>query len=155
MVGGSSPVLLITVTSHNHTIHGTATFGESYITGNHISPLVPGIYDSPLLLLPSTGVLGTVGSSRLAGLAFRCTSTAASVFFKSCNCNSSIATGVGFAIIFPLNSLLAWIMKHSRFAKLSRSPMIISRYNQAFLPCTAFPSLFLSSMPSLVLPLLA
>jgi hypothetical protein len=49
------------------------------------------------------------------------------MFFKSCNCNSSIATRVGFAvrrtlfrhlvysllvqIIFSLNSMLAWIMK--------------------------------------------
>jgi serine incorporator 1/3 len=53
---------------------------------------------------------------------------AASMFFKSCNCNSSIATRVGFAvrvldtfafffflcafkIIFLLNSMLAWLMK--------------------------------------------
>ncbi|KAI6102181.1 serine incorporator/TMS membrane protein [Pisolithus sp. B1] len=33
------------------------------------------------------------------------------MFCKSCNCNSSIATRVGFAIIFILNSLLAWLMK--------------------------------------------
>lgn len=50
------------------------------------------------------------------------------MFFKSCNCNSSIATRVGFAvcnlqyeiqaladvlcqIIFCLNSLLAWLMR--------------------------------------------
>ena len=53
----------------------------------------------------------------------------ASMFFKSCNCNSSIATRVGFAVcnlclmsrgrylmsllqfIFLLNSLFAWVMK--------------------------------------------
>ncbi|CAG8578338.1 6512_t:CDS:2 [Ambispora gerdemannii] len=29
---------------------------------------------------------------------------------KSCNCNNSIATRIGFAIIFLLNSMLAWIM---------------------------------------------
>ena len=29
---------------------------------------------------------------------------------RSCNCNSSIATRIGFSIIFLLNSLLAWIM---------------------------------------------
>ncbi|KAF8920101.1 TMS membrane protein/tumor differentially expressed protein [Mucidula mucida] len=34
-----------------------------------------------------------------------------SMFFKSCNCNSSIATRVGFAFIFCLNSILAWVMK--------------------------------------------
>lgn len=33
------------------------------------------------------------------------------MFFKSCNCNSSIATRVGFAIIFALNSIFAWLMK--------------------------------------------
>ncbi|KZV90239.1 TMS membrane protein/tumor differentially expressed protein [Exidia glandulosa HHB12029] len=64
-----------------------------------------------LLSLPLAGVFGTVGSSCLAGLAFCFTSTAASMFFKSCNCNSSIATRVGFAMIFVLNSLLAWFMK--------------------------------------------
>ncbi|KAI0303642.1 serine incorporator/TMS membrane protein [Multifurca ochricompacta] len=64
-----------------------------------------------LLSLPITGVLGTVGSSCLAGLAFCFTSTAASMFVKSCNCNSSMATRIGFAIIFALNSMLAWLMK--------------------------------------------
>ncbi|EJD53006.1 TMS membrane protein/tumor differentially expressed protein [Auricularia subglabra TFB-10046 SS5] len=64
-----------------------------------------------LLSLPLAGVFGTVASSCLAGLVFCFTSTAASMFFKSCNCNSSIATRVGFAIIFSLNSMLAWIMK--------------------------------------------
>ena len=29
---------------------------------------------------------------------------------RSCNCNSSIATRIGFSIIFLLNSLLAWVM---------------------------------------------
>jgi len=29
---------------------------------------------------------------------------------KSCNCNSSVATRVGFSLIFLLNSLLAWLM---------------------------------------------
>ncbi|KAI9509838.1 serine incorporator/TMS membrane protein [Russula earlei] len=64
-----------------------------------------------LLSLPLTGVLGTIGSSCLAGLAFCFTSTAASMFCKSCNCNSSIATRIGFAMIFALNSMLAWLMK--------------------------------------------
>jgi len=64
-----------------------------------------------LLSLPLAGVFGTVASSCLAGLAFCFTSTAASMFFKSCNCNSSIATRVGFAIIFCLDSMLAWLMK--------------------------------------------
>ncbi|KAF9523557.1 serine incorporator/TMS membrane protein [Crepidotus variabilis] len=64
-----------------------------------------------LLSLPLAGGLTTVATSCVAGLAFFCTSTAASMFFKSCNCNSSIATRVGFAIIFLLNSILAWVMK--------------------------------------------
>ncbi|KAG6332287.1 hypothetical protein ID866_6804 [Astraeus odoratus] len=61
--------------------------------------------------LPFAGPLGTIATSCLGGLAFCFTSTAASMFCKSCNCNSSIATRVGFAIIFILNSLLAWLMK--------------------------------------------
>ncbi|KAH9033460.1 serine incorporator/TMS membrane protein [Lactarius hengduanensis] len=64
-----------------------------------------------LLSLPLAGVLGTVASSCLAGFAFCFTSTAASMFCKSCNCNSSIATRIGFAMIFALNSMLAWLMK--------------------------------------------
>ncbi|KAI0925844.1 hypothetical protein AcV5_008465 [Taiwanofungus camphoratus] len=64
-----------------------------------------------LLSVPLAGVFGTVGSSCIAGIAFCFTSTAASMFFKSCNCNSSIATRVGFAIIFCLNSMFAWLMK--------------------------------------------
>ncbi|KAJ3971983.1 serine incorporator/TMS membrane protein [Lentinula raphanica] len=64
-----------------------------------------------LFSLPLAGVLGTVGSSCLAGLAFCFTSTAASMFCKSCNCNSSIATRVGFALIFCVNSMLAWFMR--------------------------------------------
>ncbi|KAJ7052495.1 serine incorporator/TMS membrane protein [Mycena amicta] len=43
-----------------------------------------------------------------------------SMFFKSCNCNSSIATRVGFAIIFSLNSILAWIMKTQMVIELIR-----------------------------------
>ncbi|GAW08442.1 Membrane protein TMS1 [Lentinula edodes] len=64
-----------------------------------------------LFSLPLAGVLGSVGTSCLAGLAFCFTSTAASMFCKSCNCNSSIATRVGFAIIFCINSMLAWLMR--------------------------------------------
>ncbi|KAF9264866.1 TMS membrane protein/tumor differentially expressed protein [Marasmius fiardii PR-910] len=64
-----------------------------------------------LLSLPLIGGLGTVASSCVAGVAFCFTSHAASMFCKSCNCNSSIATRVGFAIIFCLNSMLAWLMR--------------------------------------------
>ncbi|KDN52824.1 TMS membrane protein/tumor differentially expressed protein [Tilletiaria anomala UBC 951] len=63
-----------------------------------------------LLSIPFlTGGLASIGTSCLAGLAFFCTSTAASAFFKSCNCQSSIATRVGFALIFCLDALLAWL----------------------------------------------
>ncbi|KIM39718.1 hypothetical protein M413DRAFT_446621 [Hebeloma cylindrosporum] len=71
-----------------------------------------------LLSLPLAGGLTSIATSCLAGLAFFCTSTAASMFFKSCNCNSSIATRVGFAIIFSLNSILAWVMKTDMAIKL-------------------------------------
>ncbi|KAF4571365.1 hypothetical protein EYR40_007826 [Pleurotus pulmonarius] len=71
-----------------------------------------------LLSFPIAGVFGSVASSCLAGLAFFCTSTAASMFCKSCNCNSSIATRIGFAMIFALNSMLAWLMKTDWAIKL-------------------------------------
>ncbi|KLO17246.1 TMS membrane protein tumor differentially expressed protein [Schizopora paradoxa] len=71
-----------------------------------------------LLSIPLAGGLTTIGTSCLAGLAFCFTSTAASMFCKSCNCNSSIATRVGFALIFVLNSILAWVMKTPLAIKL-------------------------------------
>ncbi|KAJ8509153.1 hypothetical protein ONZ45_g8668 [Pleurotus djamor] len=71
-----------------------------------------------LLSLPLAGPLGTIASSCLAGFAFCCTSTAASMFCKSCNCNSSIATRIGFALILALNSMLAWLMKTDWAIKL-------------------------------------
>ncbi|KAF9485256.1 TMS membrane protein/tumor differentially expressed protein [Pholiota conissans] len=71
-----------------------------------------------LMSLPIAGGLSSIATSCIAGLAFCCTSTAASMFFKSCNCNSSIATRVGFAFIFSLNSILAWIMKTDFAVKL-------------------------------------
>ncbi|KAF5342041.1 hypothetical protein D9611_001784 [Ephemerocybe angulata] len=71
-----------------------------------------------LMSLPIAGGLTTIATSCLAGVAFCFTSTAASMFFKSCNCNSSIATRVGFAIIFLLNSILAWVMKTDAISQL-------------------------------------
>ncbi|ESK93006.1 membrane protein [Moniliophthora roreri MCA 2997] len=71
-----------------------------------------------LMSLPLAGGLSTIASSCLAGVAFCFTSTAASMFFKSCNCNSSIATRVGFAVIFCLNSMLAWLMRTDFAIKL-------------------------------------
>ncbi|CAO1629801.1 unnamed protein product [Sympodiomycopsis kandeliae] len=64
-----------------------------------------------LLSIPflSGSLLSGLATSCLGGLAFFCTSTAASAFFKSCNCQSSIATRVGFALIFCLDAALAWL----------------------------------------------
>ncbi|KAI0067341.1 TMS membrane protein/tumor differentially expressed protein [Artomyces pyxidatus] len=64
-----------------------------------------------LLSIPLAGAMGSVATSCLAGFAFCFTSTAASMLCKSFNCNSSIATRIGFAMIFALNSMLAWLMK--------------------------------------------
>ncbi|KAI9509836.1 serine incorporator-domain-containing protein [Russula earlei] len=61
--------------------------------------------------LPLTGVLATIGSSCIAGLAFCFTSAAGVVLTDPCGCNSSIATRIGFAMIFALDSMLAWLMK--------------------------------------------
>ncbi|GAA5902351.1 Tms1p [Sporobolomyces salmoneus] len=67
-----------------------------------------------LLSIPFLGSIaglgGTAVSACVSGLAFFCTGQAASALTKSCNCNSSVATRVGFSLIFLLNSLLAWIM---------------------------------------------
>ncbi|CDS07507.1 hypothetical protein LRAMOSA01456 [Lichtheimia ramosa] len=55
------------------------------------------------IALPAIGSVGTWIAS--------CFSAAAcSLFCKSCNCNNSIATRIGYAIIFLLNSILAWLM---------------------------------------------
>jgi serine incorporator 1/3 len=61
------------------------------------------------------GLISSLVGSCLTGLAFFCTSTAASAFFKSCNCQSSIATRVGFCLIFCLDALVAWLSL-TRFA---------------------------------------
>ncbi|GAA5821009.1 hypothetical protein JCM11251_001918 [Rhodosporidiobolus azoricus] len=67
-----------------------------------------------LLSIPFLGSIGGLAGSALSaavsGLAFFCTGQAASALTRSCNCNSSVATRVGFSIIFLLNSLLAWLM---------------------------------------------
>ncbi|CAG8605800.1 8191_t:CDS:2 [Diversispora eburnea] len=55
--------------------------------------------------------LGLGAASWISSCLASCFSAAAcSLAFKSCNCNNSIATRVGFAIIFLMNSMLAWIM---------------------------------------------
>ncbi|WVN89942.1 uncharacterized protein L203_105172 [Cryptococcus depauperatus CBS 7841] len=59
-----------------------------------------------LLSIPLiAGGAGTIASSLVSG------GTAASAFCKSCNCNSSIATRVGFGLIFALSSMLAYLSK--------------------------------------------
>ncbi|WVQ79219.1 hypothetical protein IAT38_001315 [Cryptococcus sp. DSM 104549] len=65
-----------------------------------------------LLSIPLlTGGLGTIGGSFISGCMVCMGGTAASAFFKSCNCNSSIATRVGFGFIFALSSMLAYLSK--------------------------------------------
>ncbi|RCH89818.1 hypothetical protein CU097_006314 [Rhizopus azygosporus] len=55
------------------------------------------------IALPALSSVGTWLAS--------CFSAAAcSLAFKSCNCNNSIATRIGYAIIFLFNSILAWLM---------------------------------------------
>ncbi|KAF9353160.1 hypothetical protein BGX26_009071 [Mortierella sp. AD094] len=55
------------------------------------------------LALPALGSVGSILAS--------CFSAAAcSLACRSCNCNNSIATRVGYALIMLVNSLLAWIM---------------------------------------------
>ncbi|GJN94010.1 hypothetical protein Rhopal_007073-T1 [Rhodotorula paludigena] len=67
-----------------------------------------------LLSIPFLGSIGGLGASALSacvtGVAFFCTGQAASALTRSCNCNSSVATRVGYSLIFLLNSLLAWVM---------------------------------------------
>ncbi|PWN42770.1 TMS membrane protein/tumor differentially expressed protein [Ceraceosorus guamensis] len=62
-----------------------------------------------LLSIPLVGVGGSLLTSAITGLTFCCASTAASSLFKSCNCQSSIATRIAFALIFTLDAVLAWI----------------------------------------------
>ncbi|CAO1625093.1 unnamed protein product [Parajaminaea phylloscopi] len=79
--------------------------GESSLSESH-PPSMGALLSIPLL---SGSLLSGLATSCLGGLAFFCTSTAASAFFKSCNCQSSIATRVGFALIFCLDAALAWL----------------------------------------------
>ncbi|KAF0493899.1 serine incorporator/TMS membrane protein [Gigaspora margarita] len=55
--------------------------------------------------------LGLGAASWVSTAIASCFSAAAcNLAFKSCNCNNSIATRIGFALIFIMNSILAWIM---------------------------------------------
>ncbi|OCF35200.1 membrane protein [Kwoniella heveanensis BCC8398] len=65
-----------------------------------------------LLSIPFlTGGLGAIGSSLFSGCMIFMGGTAASAFCKSCNCNSSIATRVGFGLLFALSSMLAYLSR--------------------------------------------
>ncbi|WVW86956.1 hypothetical protein I302_109012 [Kwoniella bestiolae CBS 10118] len=65
-----------------------------------------------LLSIPFlTGGIGAIGSSLFSGCMIFMGGTAASAFCKSCNCNSSIATRVGFGLIFALSSMLAYLSR--------------------------------------------
>lgn len=121
--------LLFSTLTYAH--HGVVTFSPACWRAGHYCNV----------LLCRCCVLFHVDSRyALAKHRYRQTSSinyAASMFMKSCNCNSSIATRVGFAvrywrcrckkrmfrtdglpkIIFILNSLLAWIMKTDTLIK--------------------------------------
>lgn len=62
------------------------------------------------LLGSLAGLSTSAASACVTGAAWFCTGQAASALTRSCNCNSSVATRVGFSLIFLLNSLLAWTM---------------------------------------------
>ncbi|ORX37762.1 putative vacuolar transmembrane protein [Kockovaella imperatae] len=65
-----------------------------------------------LLSIPLlTGGAGALGSSLCSGCMIFMGGTAASAFCKSCNCNSSIATRVGFGLIFATSSMLAYLSR--------------------------------------------
>ena len=59
----------------------------------------------PWLLAPAAPLATCCGAMCVS----MCTSTAASALCRSCNCQSSIATRVGFALLFCFDALLAWV----------------------------------------------
>jgi len=61
------------------------------------------------LPLACSGLLAPLGTCCMAGCVSLFTSTAASALFRPCNCQSSIATRVGYAVLFCLDALLAWV----------------------------------------------
>lgn len=66
----------------------------------------------PMLLAPLAPVGACCGAVCLSMF----TSTAASAMCTSCHCRSSVATRVGFAILFCLDAFLAWITLTPAFA---------------------------------------
>ncbi|GAA5869221.1 hypothetical protein JCM3774_003983 [Rhodotorula dairenensis] len=58
--------------------------------------------------IPLLGSLAGLPSACVTGCVWFCTGQAASALTRSCNCNSSVATRVGYSLIFLLNSLIAW-----------------------------------------------
>ncbi|WFD32015.1 Membrane protein tms1 [Malassezia sp. CBS 17886] len=68
----------------------------------------------PWLLAPFT----TVGACCGAALVSMFTSTAASAMCRSCNCQSSIATRVGYALLFCGDALLAWANLTPAFVRM-------------------------------------
>ncbi|GAA5982327.1 hypothetical protein JCM10908_006600 [Rhodotorula pacifica] len=69
-----------------------------------------GLVASIPLLGSLAGLSSSAASACVTGAVWFCTGQAASALTRSCNCNSSVATRVGFSLIFLANSLLAWIM---------------------------------------------
>ncbi|KAL1411125.1 Membrane protein tms1 [Vanrija albida] len=64
-----------------------------------------------LLSIPIFTGAGAIGSYLCSGCMVFMGGTAASAMCKSCNCNSSIATRVGYGLIFALSSMLAYISR--------------------------------------------
>ncbi|KAI9638995.1 serine incorporator/TMS membrane protein [Dioszegia hungarica] len=65
-----------------------------------------------LLSIPLlTGGIASMGSAIFSGCMICMGGSAASAMCKSCNCNSSIATRIGFGLIFALSSMLAYLSK--------------------------------------------
>ncbi|KAL7419830.1 Membrane protein tms1 [Cryptotrichosporon argae] len=64
-----------------------------------------------LLSIPFIPGVAGLGSTLFSGCMVFMGGTAASAFCKSCNCNSSIATRVGFGLIFALSSMLAYLSR--------------------------------------------
>ncbi|GMK55036.1 hypothetical protein CspeluHIS016_0200920 [Cutaneotrichosporon spelunceum] len=64
-----------------------------------------------LLSIPIFAGIGSLGTTLCSTCAVFMGGTAASAFCKSCNCNSSIATRVGYGIIFAIASMMAYISR--------------------------------------------
>lgn len=77
---------------------------------NSTSVVTMGALLSIPLLGGASSLVAGAGLSCLGGLLGSCTGRAAAGFCKSCNCNSSVATRIGYSLILLVNSMLSWLM---------------------------------------------